>query len=342
VERTGVQVQLRFSVADTGIGIPTSKLGHVFERFTQADTSTTRQYGGTGLGLSISKQLVDLTGGKMGVESKIGEGSRFWFILPFPVDLTPLDTAPVDRDMSGVRVLLVDDNPTNLFVLREQLNGWGLRNDSSSGAEDALNLLRAAQRAGDPYQIAMLDHQMPIIDGEQLARTIKADAELKNTVLVLLTSIGVRGDAARMKKAGFSAYLIKPAREAELLNTLINLWANWRPAPSGPVVAPHLVPDGSGTFSPGESIRPVFRARVLIVEDNAVNQMVAARLLENMGCRVDVAADAMQGDRERCLDAGMDDYVSKPIRKADLIEALNRHLSKNVKPIEAKAELEKM
>ena len=394
VERTGEQVQLRFSVADTGIGIPASKLGHVFERFTQADTSTTRQYGGTGLGLSISKQLVDLMGGKMGVESKIGEGSQFWFILPLPVDLTPLDTAPIGRDMSGVRVLSVDDNPTNLFVLREQLNGWGLRNDSSSGAEDALNLLRAAQRVGDPYQIAILDHEMPIMDGEQLARTIKADAELKNTALVLHSSIGVRGDAVRMKKAGFSAYLTKPAREAELLNTLVTLWAHWRPAPSGHVVALHSLADGSGIISPAEPVQPVFRARVLIVEDNAVNQIVAARLLEKMGCRVDVAADgleavemvgllpydaifmdcqmpemdgfeatqeirrregssvhrpiiamtanAMHGDRERCLNAGMDDYVSKPIRKADLIAALNRHLSKNVKPIEAKAELEKL
>ena len=393
-ERTGEQARLRFSVADTGIGIPAGKLGNVFERFTQADASTTRKYGGTGLGLSISKQLVELMGGKMGVESKVGEGSRFWFSLPLPVDLTPPDTAPINMDMTGVRVLSVDDNPTNLFVLHEQLNSWGLRNDSSSCAEDALNLLRAAQSVCDPYQIAILDRQMPTMDGEELARTIKADAELKNTLLVLLTSIGVRGEAARMKEAGFSAYLTKPARESQLLNTLVTVWGNRKGVPSAQFVTRHSVADGRATIFPAEPTGPIFRARVLIVEDNAVNQMVAARLLEKLGCRVDVAANgreavemvgllhydaifmdcqmpemdgfeatqeirrregssihlpiiamtanAMRGDRERCLDAGMDDYVSKPVRKEDLTEALKRHIPKNVKPIEARAELQKL
>jgi len=386
-ERTGEQARLRFSVADTGIGIPASKLGHIFERFTQADASTTRKYGGTGLGLSISKQLVELMGGKIGVESKVGEGSRFWFTLPLPVDLTLPDIAPIDVDMTGVRVLGVDNNPTNLFVLREQLTSWSLRNDSSSSAEDALNLLHAAQSIGDPYQIAILDQRMPIMDGEDLARAIKADAELKNTTLVLLTSVGIRGDAARMKEAGFSAYLTKPVRASQLLNALITVWGNQKRNPSTQFVTRHSVAEGRATILPGEPAQPIFRARVLIVEDNAVNQMVAARLLEKLGCRVDVAANgreavemvgllpydaifmdcqmpemdgfeatqeirrregssvhrpiiamtanAMQGDRERCLDAGMDDYVSKPIRKADLTEALERHLPNNVKPIEA-------
>jgi len=393
-ERTAEKARLRFSVADTGIGIPADKLGNVFERFTQVDASTTRKYGGTGLGLSISKQLVELMGGKMGVESKVGEGSRFWFTLPLLLDLTPPDNAPMDMDMTGVRVLGVADNPTNLFVLREQLNSWGLRNDSSSSSQDALNLLRAAQSAGDPYHIAILDQQMPIMDGEELARTIKADAELKNTVLVLLTSIGARGDAARMKEAGFSAYLTKSARASQLLNTLITVWANQKRTSPAQFVTHHSVGEGHATIFPAEPVQPIFRARVLMVEDNAVNQMVAARLLEKMGCRVDVAANgreavemasllpydaifmdcqmpemdgfeatqeirrregtsvhrpiiamtanAMQGDRERCLDAGMDDYISKPIRKTDLIEVLERRLPKSVKPIESRAELEKL
>jgi CheY-like chemotaxis protein len=393
-ERTGERARLRFSVADTDIGIPASKLANVFERFTQADASTTRSYGGTGLGLSISKQLVELMGGKLGVESKVGEGSRFWFTLPLPVDLTPPSAAQDDLDMSGVRVLSVDDNPTNLFVLREQLNSWGLRNDSSSSAEDALKLLRAAKSTGDPYQIAILDRQMPIMDGEELARTIKAEAELQNTVLVLLTSIGVGGDATRMKEAGFSAYLIKPARESQLLNTLMTVWDNQKRVSSPQCVTRHSVADVPATGFAGEPTQPIFSARVLIVEDNAVNQMVAARLLEKLGCRVNVAANgreavemtsllpydaifmdcqmpemdgfeatqeirrregssvhrpiiamtanAMQGDRERCLDAGMDAYVSKPMRKTDLIEALKRYVPQNVKPIEATAELEKL
>jgi CheY-like chemotaxis protein len=296
--------------------------------------------------------------------------------------------------MTNVRVLGVDDNPTNLFVLREQLNSWGLRNDSSSSAEDALNLLRSAQSAGDPYQIAILDQQMPTMDGVELARTIKADANLKNTALVLLTSIGIRSDATRMKEAGFSACLTKPARASQLLNALITVWGNQKRAPSAQFVAPHPREEGRASIFPGEPAQPIFSARILVVEDNAVNQMVAARLLEKLGCRVDVAANgreavemvgflpydaifmdcqmpemdgfeatqeirrregssvhrpiiamtanAMQGDRERCLDAGMDDYVSKPIRKADLIEALERRLPKNVKSIEARAELEKL
>ncbi len=353
-ERTGAQARLRFSVADTGIGIPAGKLGHIFERFTQADASTTRKYGGTGLGLSISKQLVELMGGNIGVESKVGEGSRFWFTLALPVDLTPPDTAPIDVDMTGVRVLGVDNNPTNLFVLREQLNSWGLRNDSSTSAEDALTLLRAAQSAGDPYHIVILDQQMAIMDGEQLARTIKADAELKNTALVLLTSIGIRGDAARMKEAGFSAYLTKPARASQLLNALVTVWDNQKRAPSAPFVTRHSLAQGRATIFSDEPTQPIFRARVLVVEDNAVNQMVMdcqmpemdgfeatqeIRRREGSSVRrpiIAMTANAMQGDRERCLDAGMDDYISKPIRKADLTEALERHLPKNVKPIEAR------
>src|SRR4029077_7162303 len=157
-------------------------------------------------------------------------------------------------------------------------NSWGLRNDSSSSSEDALNLLHAAQSAGDPYHIAILDQQMPIMDGEELARTIKADAELKNTVLVLLTSIGARGDAARMKEAGFSAYLTKPARASQLLNTLITVWGNQKRASSAQFVTRLSVAEGHATIFPAELAQPIFRARILMVEDNAVNQMVAARL----------------------------------------------------------------
>jgi len=393
-QRNGEQARVRFSVADTGIGIPSSKLDHIFERFTQADASTTRKYGGTGLGLSISKQLVEVLGGTIGVESKVGEGSRFWFTLSLPVDRTATETAPIDMDMTHVRVLGVDDNPTNLFVLREQLSSWGLRNDSSSSAEDALSLMRAAQSVGDPYQIAILDQQMPTMNGEDLARTIKADAKLRNTALVLLTSIGLKGDAARMKEAGFSAQLTKPARASQLLDALITVWGNEQRPLSAQLATRPSAAEGRAAIFPGELADPIFCARVLIVEDSAVNQMVVVRLLETLGCRVDVAANgreavemvgllpydaifmdcqmpemdgfeatqeirrregsnlhrpiiamtanAMQGDRERCLNAGMDDYVSKPIRKRDLTEALERQLPKNVGARSSGTELKRL
>jgi two-component system sensor histidine kinase/response regulator len=155
--------------------------------------------------------------------------------------------------------------------------------------------LRAAKSASDPYQIAILDRQMPIMDGEELARTIKVDAELKNTVLVLLTSIDVRGDAARMKKAGFSAYyLIKPARESPLLNALISVWDKQKRVASPQFVTGHSVADAATIGFSGEPDQPIFSARILIVEDNAVNQMVATRLLEKLGCRVDVAANGRE------------------------------------------------
>ena len=387
----GEEARMRFSVEDTGIGIPADKLGTIFERFTQADASTTRRFGGTGLGLAISKQLTELMGGSMGVESRAGHGSKFWITLPLTLDRSPEVDALPKSDLSGLRVLGVDDNPTNLFVLREQLNSWGMRNDMSSSAKDALCLLHAARAADDPYQIAVLDQQMPDMDGETLARTIKADPELRDTALVMLTSMGMRGDATRMREAGFDAYLVKPARQAQLFDTLGTMWAARGHTASRELVTRHtllgtraahpMAPSIAGASSSAASPAAV-RGRILVVEDNSVNQKVATRLLEKMSYRADVAADgsealrmiellpydvvlmdcqmpvmdgyeatreirsreangahlviiamtanAMHGDRERCIAAGMDDYISKPIRAPELAALLDLYVRKLV------------
>jgi two-component system sensor histidine kinase/response regulator len=219
---------VRFSVEDSGIGIPEDKLGSVFEKFTQADASTTRHFGGTGLGLSICVRLVELMGGKMGVTSTVGKGSTFWFNLPLLVDHSVVNEPMLQVELSTLRFLHVDDNPTNRFVLRERLNHWHLPNSEGSSAQEGLDLLRSAAAENDPFHFAILDHEMPGSDGETLARTIKADPQLKDTLLIMLSSRGQRGDAKRMSEAGFAAYLTKPLRQSLLLDALRTVWANSR------------------------------------------------------------------------------------------------------------------
>jgi two-component system, sensor histidine kinase and response regulator len=181
--------QVRFSVEDTGIGIPEDKLAHIFDQFTQTDASTTRRYGGTGLGLAISRQLVELMGGRLWVTSHVGAGSTFWGSLRLPLAESESETPPPSRDLAGVRVLIVDDNPVNRRVLHEQVVQWGLRDDSVASGAEALVALREARTSGAPYQIAILDYQMPEMNGEMLGLEIKADPTLRQTVLVLLTSV---------------------------------------------------------------------------------------------------------------------------------------------------------
>ncbi|MGH7858110.1 MAG: ATP-binding protein, partial [Candidatus Binatia bacterium] len=215
----------RCTVEDTGIGIPAEKLAHIFDRFTQADTSTTRKYGGTGLGLAISKQLVELMGGEIGLRSQAGQGSTFWFMLPLPLD-PEREQAPamVASDLVDVRVLVVDDNVVNRRVLHELVTRWGMRNGGFASGAEALSALRAARAAGDPFRIAIVDLNMPEMDGEMLGRAVKSDPDLQETVLVLLTSSGQRGDAKRMAEAGFAAYLTKPVRPSVLMDALATAW----------------------------------------------------------------------------------------------------------------------
>jgi PAS domain S-box-containing protein len=366
------EAAIRFSVKDTGIGIPADKQEILFQKFTQADASTTRKYGGTGLGLAISKQLAELMGGKIGVISKEGHGSEFWFISWFAKQPARERIEIPLTDIQGSHILVVDDNATNREVIMTQLRSRDVRAEEAPDGPAALQALCLARDAGDPFRIAILDMQMPGMSGAVLAQTIKADDTLKNTSLVLFSSLGQRGDTRRMEEIGFSAYLTKPARQSELFGCLSAVLAGadvtWQPQP---IITRHTIHEmRRGSI------------RILLAEDNITNQQVAVGILEKLGLRVDAVANgaeavkalevlpydlvlmdvqmpvmdgleatrqirnpqsavcnhhipviamtahAMRGDREKCLEAGMNDYVSKPVSPQILAEALEKWLPK--------------
>jgi signal transduction histidine kinase/CheY-like chemotaxis protein len=284
LESNASGTRLRCEVRDTGIGIPADRLPSLFAPFTQVDSSTTRKYGGTGLGLSIVRRLVELMGGEAGVESVEGSGSLFWFTAQFPpaTDLkSPFSAPPTIR---GRRVLVVDDNATNRKVLLGQLALCGVEPDSASSADEALARMRQAVAEDRPYEAALLDHQMPGCDGAELGRIINQDAGLKSTRLVLLTSSGQRGDGQLFAHIGFAGYLLKPVAQRDLTDCLLLVLANsadsWH-LQSQPIVTRHAL----------RTQRVRVGNRILLVEDNLVNQKVAVRLLERLGYRVEVAND---------------------------------------------------
>jgi CheY-like chemotaxis protein len=369
VEETDYDAVIRFAVTDTGIGIAPEIQEKLFQSFSQADSSTSRRYGGTGLGLAISKGLVEMMGGTIGVESSPGHGSTFSFTVRLLKRSAPPTVTPVDlAGLQQLRILGVDDNATNRAILAAQLTSWGMHVHCVSNAPRALELLRTAQRDGRPYDLAIVDHLMPEMDGMTMARAIRADSALAGLRLVLLTSVGYRGWAAQAQDAGFGALLLKPIRQSQLYDCIaMVMGVPQQPAPAR-LITRHTL---------REAKQARVRAHVLVVDDNLVNQTVAVRTLENMGCRVDVAANgheaveasarntydcifmdcqmpemdgyeatgvirrreaqagagshvpiiamtanAMEGDRERCLAAGMDDYVSKPARRDELESTL--------------------
>jgi len=286
------QAMMRIAVRDTGPGIPAGKLDYVFEKFSQVDGSTTRKYGGTGLGLAIAKQLVQLMGGSIAVSSRPGEGSQFTFTLPLVLDSDP-QAAPVPVDeLRNLRALVVDDNEVNRRVIEEQIASLGMRSDSFATGQEALLALRKAHDGGDSYHFAILDYQMPGMDGGELARIIRADAEFRETVIVLLTSVSQWIEARQKESGTVDASLVKPVRQSQLCTTLATAWSrkHQRLAPV------HGMPD-----SPVEEMCRALAARfgglpvrVLVAEDNIVNQMVAVRMLEKLGMRPDLAADGRE------------------------------------------------
>ena len=363
-------VVVMIKVTDTGIGIAPEVKGRVFDGFSQADNSTTRKFGGTGLGLTIARQLVEMMGGTIGVESEVGAGSTFWFTLRLrkpSEEARPQLAAP--PSLFGFRALVVDDNSTNLRIMHHELISWGMAADMADNAGTALDLLRDAADAAAPYDIAILDMHMPGMNGIQLARAIKAEPALTQTRLLMTTSVGEYGDEAEASQAGIARYITKPVRQSRLRSSLIDLLG----IGSSRRAVPRLE---------GGQIQAGFGARILLVEDNDVNQDVATAMLESAGCGVTIAnngaeavdlvrkrsfdlifmdcqmpvmdgytatrlireqerlqqgtpprvivaltAHAMQGDREECLAAGMDDYLPKPFTQAQLVEILQRRFA---------------
>jgi two-component system sensor histidine kinase/response regulator len=371
---------LRFEVRDTGVGISAAAQAKLFQAFAQADSSTTRRYGGTGLGLAIAKQLVTMMDGEIGVQSEPGHGSTFWFTAQF--EKPALDQPPLagERDgWSDLRVLVVDDNASSRQILRHQIFAWKLQKGSAASGHEALRLLRAAATEGHPYDIVLLDVEMPEMDGLTLARAIKDDPAIAGTKLVALTPLGHALTDKEMQAAGIDASLHKPVKQSRLFDCLVTVIGNaeaislWAPLP-GAAPLPSLSAGVRATLG---------GTRVLLAEDNTVNQKVALGWLKKLGCSADavcngmevlealqripytlifmdcqmpemdgfeatriirkreldtgqvcpwpspvhiiaLTASAMQGDREKCLAVGMDDYVCKPVRLGELQAALER------------------
>ncbi|MEZ4637463.1 MAG: response regulator [Caldilineaceae bacterium] len=356
--------EILFSVSDTGIGIATDRQDRLFQSFSQVDASTTRKYGGTGLGLAISKRLSEMMGGRMWVDSTVDQGSTFSFTATVQASAEPTLEASDHTDVSldGKRVLIVDDNETNRRIFVHQTEQWGMQSTAVASAKEALDWLRS----GHVVDVALLDMQMPEIDGLSLAEHIHASNVTKDLPLILFSSVG-RNDADRDRfDKHFSVCLNKPVRQTRLYEHLQTIFSS-----------PHIAKSSADETTMGDQLlAEVLPRRILLAEDNPVNQKVAVRMLERLGYRVDIAANgievldglqrqrydvilmdvempeldgieaaehiralenrveqpyiiamtagAMQGDRDRCLDAGMDDYLSKPVRKEDIVHALRR------------------
>jgi len=410
---TGDQLKARFEVRDTGIGIPKDKIGSLFHAFQQVDASTTRQFGGTGLGLAISKRLIEKMGGEVGVESAEGVGSTFWFTAILGKQPPREDKEPApSAEIRGVRILAVDDNATNRLVLAEQLTSWGVRHEDAGSGAKALTMLREARAAGDPFRIVLTDLRMPGMDGESLGKAIKDDPNLRDTLMVMMTSLGKRGDAKRLQDLGFAAYLTKPVKQSKLYDCLATLLGGALP-PAGALDEDRSGKTSQTALVTRHTISEARRRkiRILLAEDNITNQRVAVSILNKLGYRADAVANgqeaiqaletvpydivfmdvqmpvmdgfeatrqirnppsgpgsapegllprrealkgrrqsaipacpagrrnhnipiiamtahAMKGDREKCLESGMNDYISKPVAPQALAEALEKWLPK--------------
>jgi signal transduction histidine kinase/CheY-like chemotaxis protein len=374
---SGEKLRLRFTVSDTGIGIPVEKQRLIFEAFSQADASTTRKYGGTGLGLTISSRLVQMMNGKIWVESEPGRGSDFHFTADVNTVPQASRAQVVEAEsLLGIPALVVDDNATNRRILSETLSRWGMKVSVADSGAAALEAAEKAEQGGEPFRLILTDAQMPEMDGFAFAERVKENPRLARAIIMMLTSSGQRGDAARCREAGLAAYLTKPLRHADLREAVLravgqSVWPATQA--EAPLITRHSLREESRRDS----------LRILLVEDNAVNQHLARRLLEKHGHAVTLAsngrdavaladqegfdlalmdvqmpdmdgfeataairekekttgkhlsivamtAHAMKGDQERCLEAGMDGYVAKPIKSAELFAAIEAARSKLV------------
>jgi len=330
-EETSTDLTIHFEVTDTGIGMTPESQTYLFQSFTQADGSTTRKYGGTGLGLAISKQLVELMEGQIGVESEFGHGSRFWFTARLNKTVLSGPSSRLGSDsLQDLRVCLVDDNATNLAVLAYYTSNWGMQHKKVWTGKEALASLREAAAAGNPYHLAILDFQMPEMDGLQLARSIRADPEIGATLLILLTSVAQRGGAKLAIDAGFQAYLTKPVHQSQLFDCIVTTMQKAQPGTDPDLAQPPSII----TQHYLSTVKAQRRFRILLAEDNLINQKVAVRILERIGCRVDVVEngrEAIQAVNQNSFDAvfmdcqmpEMDGYeATQEIRKQ---ESLNRN-----------------
>jgi len=277
------QTTLHFAVADTGIGIPPEKRKVIFEAFAQADNSTSRRYGGTGLGLTISSRLVSMMGGRMWVESEVGQGSTFHFLLKLlrGKQAATAGALPDPTVLRGVATLVVDDNSTNRLMLEEMLGHWGMKPTLAENGKHGIEILERTSAAGAAFPLILLDSHMPDMDGFTFAKRVKSDPRFKGAIIMMLTSGGQRGDASRCRDLRISAYLVKPLQQAELLEAILKVLGH-KPEP----------PDQRATLVTRHSLREERRhLRILLAEDNPLNQMVAVRLLERMGHTVMVVAN---------------------------------------------------
>jgi CheY-like chemotaxis protein len=368
-EEAGNQL-LQFTVSDTGIGILPEKQKLIFDPFSQADTSTTRKYGGTGLGLTISSRLVAMMGGEIWLESQVGRGSQFHFTVQFKSseNKASLETKASPEILRGVKVLVVDDNRSNRRILEGMLGRLEMKAKSVEDGEEALTELSAGQQAAEPYALILIDVHMPGMNGLTLVERIRQRPELSAARIMILTSAGYREDAERCKELGIASYLLKPIRQSELRETITLILGAREQEGATPLVA---------SYSRQDAREPTEALRILLAEDNLVNQRLAMRLLEKRGHRVVVAANgrealealeketfdlvlmdvqmpemdgmeaiarirerelrtgghqpvvaltahAMKGDMERCLSAGMDGYLAKPIRPQELDDVLDQ------------------